>query len=81
MIDWIVPVLIGVVVVGLVGVIYNNLTTRIAKMEAWKDARPTDVLTQSQHLLFCKDNTKDLISYMDKKFEELKDMILNGKRD
>ncbi len=82
-------VIIGAIVMGLIGVIYENLTRRIRNMENWKEGRPQDILTFPDHYKFCKENTKELreslirelTGYMSIKFDELKDEIRtsNGK--
>ncbi len=72
---------------GLIGVIYENLTRRIRNMEDWKESRPQDILTFQEHYKLCKENTKELreslirelTAYMSTKFDELKDEIRNGK--
>ena len=60
--EWLLTFLIGTVILGLVGIIWNQVMKRINKIEDWKERSPMadEVLTKSVHAEICKENTKDL---------------------
>ena len=74
---WLLPILIGGTIMGLIGIIYHNVTDRIRHLERWKDGRATaeEVLTKSTHAELCHERGKELIQFMDKRHEEMKDFI------
>ncbi len=80
--EWLLTILVGGVIVGLLGVIYGTFAGRVSKLEDWKDKRPTEVLTIARHYELCKDNTKELKDFIKEELEEVKKEIrkTNGGR-
>jgi hypothetical protein len=72
--DWLLTLLVGGIIVGLIGVIYNSVTGRISKLEGWKENRPSvaEVLTVARHFELCKQNTKELKDFIKEELEEVK---------
>jgi len=72
--DWLWAVVIGGIVMGLIGIIYNTLTNRVAKLETWKEERPAvkEILTRSDHFELCKMNTKELKDFIKEELNEVK---------
>jgi len=81
--DWLWAIIIGGIVMGLIGVIYNTFTNRVAKLETWKDERPAvkEMLTRSDHADLCKTNTKELKEFIKEELNEVKVEIrrINGR--
>jgi len=81
--DW-VYILIASVIFSLVGVIFGSMQRRITRLEMWRDEmKPmSEVLLKSEHYELCKQNTRELMDFIDKRISELKSEIrkLNGGR-
>lgn len=60
--EWLWIIIVGVVVLGLVVLIYNIQDGRIVKIENWKEKLPMleEILTKSVHAVLCKENTKEI---------------------
>jgi len=81
--EWLLTIIIGGVIVGLIGVIYGMVTSRISGLEEWKGGRPShdELMTISKHYEFCANNTKELKRFIKEEMEDVKKEIrTNGKR-
>ncbi len=60
--EWLLTLLIGGVIMGLVGLIYNYQTQKIKDLEKWKEKRPSmdELLTETKHAIICRANMRDL---------------------
>ena len=80
--DWLLPILVGGVIVSLIGVIYANLVSRVNNLERWRNGRPSkeEILTISQHYAFCNANTEKLQKFIKEELDEVKKEIrkVNG---
>jgi preprotein translocase subunit YajC len=68
--EWLWPILIGVVIIGLIAFIYNNQDKRVDNIEKWKETRPMadEILTKSIHADICKGN-----------MQEIKDVLIDNR--
>lgn len=64
--EWLWVILIGGVILGLVTLIYGIQDQRVAKLERWKEIYPMkeEVLTKSTHNEICKENLKDVKTFI-----------------
>jgi uncharacterized membrane protein (DUF106 family) len=60
--EWLWPIIIGGVILGLVSLIYGIQSQRVTDIEKWKETRPMadEILTKSSHAAICKDNMKEI---------------------
>ena len=72
--DWLWAIIIGGIVMGLISVIYAALTNRVTRLELWKEERPRlgEMMTRSDHLQYCKDNTKELKEFIKEELQAVK---------
>lgn len=72
--SWLLEIIIGGVVMGLIGLVYRNATERLRNMEKWKEGIPTteEILTKSTHSDICHDRTKELTDFIAKQGDDLK---------
>ena len=80
--EWLWIILVGGIVMGLIGVVYNSVVGRLGKLESWKESNPStrEILTLSKHYELCKGNTKELKEFIKEELIEIKNGVrrLNG---
>ena len=80
--EWLWIILVGGIVMGLIGVVYNSVVRRLGKIESWKESNPStrEILTLSKHYELCKGNNKELKEFIKEELTEIKDGVrrLNG---
>jgi len=71
---WLVELCIGGAIMGLVGLIYRNVTERIRKHEDWKETMPKsdEILTKSVHGEICHERNKEVMDAIAKSTDDLK---------
>jgi len=80
--EWLWIILVGGIVMGLIGVVYNSVVRRLGKLESWKESNPStrEILTLSKHYELCKGNNKELKEFIKEELIEIKNGVrrLNG---
>jgi len=68
--EWLWIIIVGIIVIGLVSLIYSIQDRRIFSIENWKEKLPMteEMLTKSYHADLCKDNMR-----------EVKDLIIDNR--
>jgi len=73
--EWLWPILIGGVILGLVTLIYGIQDKRVSDIEKWKETRPKleEILTKSIHATVCDAKVEKLEKSISRQVDEIKE--------